>query len=118
MVSIIKVKQLILMVAYIGVITQRIPIHQELSVVIHQKILTSSFISIILSYAMIAGIDVGSCTEGGPNHLYIQGGKVINNKCTASNGIGGINVNTSSGSTYTHSSGTVSGNTPNNTGSW
>ena len=50
--------------------------------VIHQKILTSSFISIILSYAMIAGIDVGSCTEGGPNHLYIQGGNVINHKCT------------------------------------
>ena len=86
--------------------------------VIHQKILTSSFISILLSYAMTAGIDVGSGTEGSPNHLYIQGGNVINNKCTTSNGIGGINVNTSSGSSYTYSSGNVSGNTPNNTGSW
>ncbi len=86
--------------------------------VIHQKILTSSFIGTILSYAMTAEIVGGSGTEGGPNHLYIQGGNVINNKCTASNGIGGINVNTSSGSTYTHSSGTVSGNTPIDNGSW
>ena len=86
--------------------------------VIHQKILTSSFISILLSYAMTAGIDVGSGTEGSPNHLYMQGGNVINNKCTTSNGIDGINVNTLSGSTYTHSSGTVSGNTPIDNGSW
>ena len=86
--------------------------------VIHQKILTSSFIGTILSYAMTARIDVGLGTEGSPNHLYIQSGNVINNKCSASNGIDGINVNTLSGSTYTHSSGTVSGNTPNNTGSW
>ena len=86
--------------------------------VIHQKILTSSFIGTILSYAMTTRIDVVSGTEGGPNHLYIQGGNVINNKCTASNGIGGINVASSSGSSYTYSSGNVSGNTPNNTGSW
>ena len=86
--------------------------------VIHQKILTSSFIGTILSYAMTAWIDVVSGTEGGPNYLYIQGGNVINNKCTASTGIDGINVNTSSGSTYTHSSGNVSGNTPIDNGSW
>lgn len=86
--------------------------------VTRQKILTSSFTSTLLSYAITAGIVVGSGTEGGPNHLYIQGGNVINNKCTASNGIGGINVNTSSGSTYTHSSGTVSGNTPIDNSSW
>ena len=67
---------------------------------------------------MTAGIVVGSGADGGANRLYVQGGNVINNKCTASNGIGGINVSTSTGSSYTYSSGNVSGNTPNNTGSW
>ena len=56
------------------------------------------------------GIDVST----GASRLYMQGGKVINNKCTSTEhgGIGGINISKDSGSSYSYSSGTISGNTP------
>lgn len=53
------------------------------------------------------GIDVNGGT------LNLQGGNVINNKCTVADMVGGIAV--TSNSTYNYSSGTVSGNTPKNT---
>ena len=54
------------------------------------------------------GIDVSQ----GASKLYMQGGSVINNTCSKSDGIGGVSINTSGGATYSYSSGTISGNKP------
>ena len=64
-----------------------------------------------------AGLNAGGIdVSRGASKLYMQGGKVINNKCNSTEygGVGGVNIWKTDGATYYYSSGTISGNKPKN----